>query len=441
MLLKLADDHGPRLQLLESLEAQKHWNTAQREWLRSQLWALRRGISGERGAAYYIDHAYKASTNLAVLHDLRLEWGGEVAQIDHLILSRGMVFYLLETKSFSGDVHINAHGEFSVRYGAEMRGIPSPLEQSKRHEKLLMRYLEHLGIGGRLGVRPQFFHAVLLDPKGNIRRPARKDFDTSNVIKADQFEAWRNRLVDERTSMAQVFKGLVNLRSSDTLRSWGQQLAQAHRPLPSESWLPEFMRAHMREPEVKADVTPVMAVAAPAPAAAARSVPVPSPEREDVCAVCQQAVSAEVAAFCRRQAPPWGGQVLCRTHQDSQRAAVRAEPAVAQVSFSVLPPVCASCGCTLSAAVAQFCQSQPQRFAGKLYCMEHQRAIVAPAAAEVAPAGTLVAPEDGDRAGRRQCKCADCGSKITFAEAKFCWGNARRFGGLQYCRAHQANYR
>ena len=34
--------------------------------------------------------------------------------------------------------------------------------------------------------------------------------------------------------------------------------------------------------------------------------------------------------------------------------------------------------------------------------------------------------------------CAHCGVKISFAEGKFCWGNAKRFGGLAYCRAHQA---
>ncbi len=34
--------------------------------------------------------------------------------------------------------------------------------------------------------------------------------------------------------------------------------------------------------------------------------------------------------------------------------------------------------------------------------------------------------------------CAHCGMKISFAEGKFCWGNAKRFGGLAYCRAHQA---
>jgi hypothetical protein len=34
--------------------------------------------------------------------------------------------------------------------------------------------------------------------------------------------------------------------------------------------------------------------------------------------------------------------------------------------------------------------------------------------------------------------CAQCGVKISYAEGKFCWNNEKRFGGLQYCREHQA---
>jgi len=33
--------------------------------------------------------------------------------------------------------------------------------------------------------------------------------------------------------------------------------------------------------------------------------------------------------------------------------------------------------------------------------------------------------------------CAQCREKISYPEGKFCWNNAKRFGGLQYCREHQ----
>jgi hypothetical protein len=34
--------------------------------------------------------------------------------------------------------------------------------------------------------------------------------------------------------------------------------------------------------------------------------------------------------------------------------------------------------------------------------------------------------------------CAHCGTQISFEEGKFCWNNEQRFGGLAYCREHQA---
>ena len=36
--------------------------------------------------------------------------------------------------------------------------------------------------------------------------------------------------------------------------------------------------------------------------------------------------------------------------------------------------------------------------------------------------------------------CSQRGVKIGYPEGKFCWNNEKRFGGLQYCREHQAAF-
>ena len=51
------------------------------------------------------------------------------------------------------------------------------------------------------------------------------------------------------------------------------------------------------------------------------------------------------------------------------------------------------------------------------------------------PADTAEAP-----APAKKLICAQCGIKIGYPEGKFCWNNAKRFGGLQYCREHQAAF-
>jgi hypothetical protein len=34
----------------------------------------------------------------------------------------------------------------------------------------------------------------------------------------------------------------------------------------------------------------------------------------------------------------------------------------------------------------------------------------------------------------------DSGAKISFPEGKFCWNHPGSFGGLKYCRIHQADF-
>lgn len=106
----------------------------QKGWARDESLRFRRGIQGERDAAYYLDNYLADTRDYAVLHDLRLELGGETAQIDRLFISRTYSFYMLETKNFSGNLKINEQREFSVGYQGEREfGVPSPLEQNHRH--------------------------------------------------------------------------------------------------------------------------------------------------------------------------------------------------------------------------------------------------------------------------------------------------------------------
>ena len=61
-------------------------------------------MKGEAEAAYEMEFHYGASKNWMVLHDLRLECEGRVAQIDHLLLNRFLEIYVCESKRFSEGV-------------------------------------------------------------------------------------------------------------------------------------------------------------------------------------------------------------------------------------------------------------------------------------------------------------------------------------------------
>lgn len=323
MLLKSADDKSKRLALLEDLQRSPLLDFTQKKWLKEELMRQKKGIQGERESAHYLDSYFKGGANHVVLHDLRFVLDGDVAQIDHLIINRAFGIYLVETKNYAGNLVINEHGEFTVQYDDFRFGIPSPIEQSRRHERILARLLERLEIAGRTQKELEFHHLVMLHPKAIVTRPPTKAFDTSNVIKADQFPTWHSKYVD-KLGVGGVFKMALNMRSLDTVKEWGEKLIRQHRPSDLLA-LPDFMQP-------KAGGNTSVPVSSPTPRLAAVSQPV--------------------------------------------------KPVLAQASASV---------------------------ANQATSAESTKRLI----------------------------CAQCGSKISFPEGKFCWNNTNRFKGLQYCREHQ----
>ena len=129
LLIKSADDKSKRLALFEDLQRSPLLDRRQQEWLSDELHRTKRGIAGERDAAHYLDNYLKDDPHRALLHDLRFIIDGDVVQIDHMVISRSMFVYLLETKNFNGNLRINEFGDFSVEYSGErVFGIPSPME-------------------------------------------------------------------------------------------------------------------------------------------------------------------------------------------------------------------------------------------------------------------------------------------------------------------------
>jgi Nuclease-related domain len=324
MALKSADDKSKRLVLLEELQRSQALDLSQKKWLREELMRTKKGIQGERESAHYLDHYFKDAENHVLLHDLRFVVEGEVTQIDHLIINRAGSMYLLETKNYACNLVINDRGEFTAEYENARFGIPSPIEQSLRHEKVLGKLLERLGIVGRTQKHPDFYHVVMLHPKATIERPPCKSFDTGNVIKADQFPTWHKSFV-EKVGMGILFKSALNMRSLETTKEWGEKLKRQHRPADLLE-LPEFMRprelskaalpAPSFSPPAPKFMTPALASSqAPAPAPPAVAALPAEPAKRLVCARCAVKISFPEGKFCWNNAQRFGGLAYCREHQ------------------------------------------------------------------------------------------------------------------------------
>ena len=204
----------------------------QRFLIERELKAIRSGVSGEKDSAYYIDFYFGNSKNWAVIHDLRLEHRGQVAQIDHLLINRFFDIYVLESKNYSYKLKITPEGEFETYYGKGYVGIPSPIEQNKRHIHILDLFLKHHDIlPKRIGIsiRPKFKSLILISPRSIISRPLEKKFDTSSVIKADTLRTKIDREVAKQNPLADLAT-ISKICSSPTLMGTARSLAGFHTP-------------------------------------------------------------------------------------------------------------------------------------------------------------------------------------------------------------------
>jgi len=144
--------------------------------------ALRRaGRAAEEQMAFYLRRAFKDDADTRVLNGLRVEHNGEVAQIDHLVLHPfGLV--IVESKSVTATVRINARGEWTRWYGGSARGMPSPVLQAERQRDVL-----HTLLVSREDLHYHDLYGdvvIAISDQGVIQRP--RDLDLAAIAKADQ---------------------------------------------------------------------------------------------------------------------------------------------------------------------------------------------------------------------------------------------------------------
>lgn len=121
-----------------------------------------RAIAGqkqEKDVAFYLRRAFKDDDKVFVINDFRFSHNNEKGQIDHLI-AYPYGFILVESKSISGEVQINKHGEWARTVGRNWTGMPSPIKQVELQQKLLKEFLhEHRAeiLPKLLGIKTQTF--------------------------------------------------------------------------------------------------------------------------------------------------------------------------------------------------------------------------------------------------------------------------------------------
>jgi hypothetical protein len=225
MIVKNADDKGSALATLESLRVRA--DPKKQKYIEDEIRMMRAGIKGEHESAYHIDFDFRDSDVTSVIHDLRLEVGGRVAQIDHLVIHRTQKFYVLETKSFSHGLKITDEGEF-LRWNdwkKTYEGMPSPIEQNRRHAEVLRDVLTRLGYAS-----PEIESFILISPTARIDRS--KLHPCPEVVKADQFTtAFKKRYLASVSTVGGIFNGLSKGLFGASADEIAKSLVRLHKPI------------------------------------------------------------------------------------------------------------------------------------------------------------------------------------------------------------------
>lgn len=335
MIFKQKDSLDGQLQYLE--QALQRAPGPERQRYEKELAQVRAGAKGEQETAYHIDFHLKPNPNWAVIHDLRLEWNGRVAQVDHLLIDRFLDIYVVESKSFRTKIR-HANGGWERLNFNHWEGIQCPVEQNQRHILVLGDLIEQTKMAPtRLGVplRPTFFNVVVVQPSCSI---IGKTPEEARIYRLDKLV---RKIRGEDPSPLTMLKMI----SADTLHAFAADLVSYHVPAP----------------------TPV--VSQP------NATPAPVPARSNgvlhKCQNCGGPLSGAEANYCRAKSARFAGQILCRRCQGYAPKAGQ-KPGERNLAANVKEPErvahCAVCGTGVDTKVVAFCRFNSKRFEGRVLC-------------------------------------------------------------------------
>ena len=238
MIIKEVDSKKRDIDILTQLLRRCDLSEANRCQIQKRLNRLYSGIKGEAESAYQLNFYFGQSHDWIILHDLRLVDRRQVAQIDHLLINRCLQIFVCESKRAAGSIIINEFGEFSHQYQGKIQGMPSPLQQNKRHITILKNILKtQINLPKRMGIKlqPSIYSLILVANEANIHRPKNRLTDLSCIIKNEQIKtaiaSYTNKF-----NLLQLMKKI----SAATLQDFGEQLCNLHRPAPLRDWYKYF---------------------------------------------------------------------------------------------------------------------------------------------------------------------------------------------------------
>ena len=316
MIIKSTSDSKARITILQSLLARPDATDDIKKRIDRDIRNIQSGVKGESEAAYEMEFYYGAHKDWMLIHDLRIECDGRVAQIDHIVINRWLDIWVCESKHFSEGISIDEKGEATTFYNGKPQGAASPIEQNRKHIVVLESIFKTgmVKLPTRLGfkIKPKIYSLILVSKGARIGRPKIKIDGIENIIKNDQFKA----RIDQTLIDGSNFFAMAKKVGRVTLDDFARKLAALHQPIVfkvhEKYGLPKVVPTsqldvnHTEDKQQAPIVKYEVVTAAPGIAEAAQTT-----KQKILCHTCRESVTDKVAQFCLSKSSKYAGQIYC----------------------------------------------------------------------------------------------------------------------------------
>jgi len=227
MVWKEIDSKNNEISVLKKLLLESN-SEKQKSLISKDLTTLKNGYKAEEENAYYLNFHFEDRKRSILLHDIRIEHNGKVAQFDHILIAP-IGITLLESKSFKGNLTIGDDNSLNVNYGKYIKTFPNPIEQNNRHKKVLQDFInEKFDLSSRFklmgGVSIE--STVLIHPNTTVlNKKLPEGFERS-----DSFATQWNKNIDDMGVGTVLFKS-ITLMSSNMVKDIAKRLVASHKPI------------------------------------------------------------------------------------------------------------------------------------------------------------------------------------------------------------------
>ena len=231
VFLKKDSDLEKELSELENTASKTPDNNELNKYIKT----LKAGIYGEKAIEYELENA---RIGLYVLHDINLQYEGNNAQIDYVIVSPSKC-YIVECKNMIGDITIDNKGQFirKLPWGKK-ESIYSPLAQAQRHVDVLKKIRDQNNgfiVKALLALsKDDYFRPLVVVSNSNgllNMKYATKEIK-NKVIRADQLVDYLQKDIDQI--------GLIQQNSKNEMERIANSILSLNVPKEKNNWLDKF---------------------------------------------------------------------------------------------------------------------------------------------------------------------------------------------------------